>query len=222
VKNTDPPNPLQVNAIGYPGTLGANFIDSIVTDRVTSPPEAISAYTERMVLMPNAYLVNGLKASFPDVVPMYAIPPCIPVPKFKIITSTHLNPTPSAKHQNPNNVPLVTCLSCTCTPLTFERRLFHNYWRPSHESVYHLTRSERGEGEGALEEALEASQDIANLGEEVEPEAGLFHGKVALACFNTLIKITPRVSTSISINFSNVCVCVFLTCVFIWHAYDCV
>lgn len=65
----------QVNAIGYPGSLGASFVDVIVTDRVTSPPEAITAYTERMVFMPNAYLVNGLKASFPDVVPMCALRP---------------------------------------------------------------------------------------------------------------------------------------------------
>jgi hypothetical protein len=118
------------------------------------------------------------------------------------MTNTHLkNQAPSTKHQNPNSVPPVPALPIIRAHLDFRVNYFvitgvHLMGL----CMYHLTRSERGEGEEALEEALEASQDVANLGEEVEPEAGLFHGKVALACFNTLIKITPRVSISILIN----------------------
>lgn len=63
--------------------------------------------------------------------------------------------------------------------------------------AHNFGRSERGGHNGALEGALEGSQEIATVREEIETEAGLFHGKVALACFNTLIKITPRVGDSI-------------------------
>ena len=41
------PCPVQVNWLGYPGTLGAPFIDYLIADRFTVPPCNESAYSER-------------------------------------------------------------------------------------------------------------------------------------------------------------------------------
>ncbi|MBV9124889.1 MAG: tetratricopeptide repeat protein [Planctomycetes bacterium] len=52
------PAPIQVNYLGYPGTMGAGFIDYLISDRVITPPEAAGLYTERLVLLPHSYQVN--------------------------------------------------------------------------------------------------------------------------------------------------------------------
>lgn len=55
------PAPVQVNYIGFPGTLGANFIDYIITDPVVTPPELEHQLTEKAVLLPGCYLVTDPK-----------------------------------------------------------------------------------------------------------------------------------------------------------------
>ena len=56
--------------------MGAAFIGNIITDRTSSPPEAAPHYTEHLIYMPNAYLVNSLRESFPDIVhPRYRLFP---------------------------------------------------------------------------------------------------------------------------------------------------
>jgi predicted O-linked N-acetylglucosamine transferase (SPINDLY family) len=49
-----------VNFLGYPSTMGGDFTDLIVTDRVSSPPALRHAYSEHMLLMPHTYQVCGL------------------------------------------------------------------------------------------------------------------------------------------------------------------
>ena len=48
------PAPLQVNCIGYPGTLGAPWYDYIFTDRFSLPEPLQRFYTERPLYMPHA------------------------------------------------------------------------------------------------------------------------------------------------------------------------
>jgi predicted O-linked N-acetylglucosamine transferase (SPINDLY family) len=55
------PAPVQVNYLGYPGTMGAGFIDYIVADRFLIPTEAEQFYAERVVRMPHSYQVNDGK-----------------------------------------------------------------------------------------------------------------------------------------------------------------
>jgi predicted O-linked N-acetylglucosamine transferase (SPINDLY family) len=55
------PAPLQVNYLGYPGTMGAGFIDYIVADRFLIPTEAERYYAERVVRLPDSYQVNDSK-----------------------------------------------------------------------------------------------------------------------------------------------------------------
>jgi predicted O-linked N-acetylglucosamine transferase (SPINDLY family) len=52
------PAPLQVNYLGYPGTLGAPYIDYIVADQEVIPPADQQHYAERVVYLPDCYQVN--------------------------------------------------------------------------------------------------------------------------------------------------------------------
>jgi protein O-GlcNAc transferase len=53
--------PIQVNYIGFPGTLAAKFYDYILADATVLPFERQPFYTERIVHLPNSYLVNDTK-----------------------------------------------------------------------------------------------------------------------------------------------------------------
>jgi predicted O-linked N-acetylglucosamine transferase (SPINDLY family) len=52
------PAPVQATYLGFPGTLGAGFIDYALADRVVIPPEEQRFYTERVVWLPHCYQVN--------------------------------------------------------------------------------------------------------------------------------------------------------------------
>jgi len=41
--------------MGYPGSMGASFIDYFVGDDITIPAEARSLYSEAILYMPNSY-----------------------------------------------------------------------------------------------------------------------------------------------------------------------
>jgi protein O-GlcNAc transferase len=53
--------PIQVNYLGYPGTMGASYIDYIIADRTVIPEKHRSCYSEKVVFMPDSYLVNDSK-----------------------------------------------------------------------------------------------------------------------------------------------------------------
>lgn len=52
------PAPIQVNFLGYPSTMGADFIDYIIADPHVIPPGHIPFYDEAVVHLPNAYQPN--------------------------------------------------------------------------------------------------------------------------------------------------------------------
>ena len=52
------PAPLQVNWLGFPGTLGAGYMDLIVADAQTIPPGEEAAYAERVLRLPHSYQPN--------------------------------------------------------------------------------------------------------------------------------------------------------------------
>lgn len=52
------PAPVQVSYLGYPGTMGASFIDHLVGDRIVTPPEDAVHYSEQLALIPGSYQVN--------------------------------------------------------------------------------------------------------------------------------------------------------------------
>ena len=50
--------PLQVNFLGYPGTLGASYMDYIVADRVLVPEASQRHFAEKIAYLPDSYQVN--------------------------------------------------------------------------------------------------------------------------------------------------------------------
>ena len=52
------PAPIQVNYLGYPGTMGADFVDYLIADRFTIPPEHQMHYTEKVIWLPDCYMPN--------------------------------------------------------------------------------------------------------------------------------------------------------------------
>lgn len=63
------PAPVQVNYLGYPGTMGVDWIDYLIADRCVVPPEAASFYSEKLVYLPNSYQANDNKRSAVGIAP---------------------------------------------------------------------------------------------------------------------------------------------------------
>jgi protein O-GlcNAc transferase len=49
------PAPIQVNWLGYPGTMAADFMDYIIVDSTVVPPDEASYYQEALAYLPHAY-----------------------------------------------------------------------------------------------------------------------------------------------------------------------
>ncbi|HLH89043.1 MAG TPA: tetratricopeptide repeat protein [Xanthobacteraceae bacterium] len=52
------PAPVQVSYLGFPGTMGAAFIDYIMVDDIVAPPAAQPFFAEKLVHLPGSYQVN--------------------------------------------------------------------------------------------------------------------------------------------------------------------
>jgi predicted O-linked N-acetylglucosamine transferase (SPINDLY family) len=52
------PAPVQVNFLGYPGTLGADFIDYIIADAFVAPTHTQAHFAEKIVHLPDSYQPN--------------------------------------------------------------------------------------------------------------------------------------------------------------------
>jgi protein O-GlcNAc transferase len=48
--------PIQINFLGYPATLGVDFIDYIIADKTVIPDEFKTYYTEKVINLPDTYL----------------------------------------------------------------------------------------------------------------------------------------------------------------------
>lgn len=66
------PAPVQVNFLGYPGTMGAGFIDYIVGDRVVTPLARAGDYDEKIVQLPGAYQPNDSRRAIAETRPSRA------------------------------------------------------------------------------------------------------------------------------------------------------
>ena len=61
--------PVQVNFLGYAGTMGASCFDYIVADRVVIPSEWQECYTEKVAYLPNSYLMYDTTSKTPAIPP---------------------------------------------------------------------------------------------------------------------------------------------------------
>ncbi|MDA8600447.1 tetratricopeptide repeat protein [Burkholderiaceae bacterium] len=53
--------PIQINYLGYPGTLAASYFDYIFADKTLIPLENQQYYSEKIIYLPNSYQVNDSK-----------------------------------------------------------------------------------------------------------------------------------------------------------------
>jgi predicted O-linked N-acetylglucosamine transferase (SPINDLY family) len=58
--------PIQVNYLGYPGTMGASYIDYLIADQTLIPLESRQQYSERIVYLPHSYQVNDRQRQIAD------------------------------------------------------------------------------------------------------------------------------------------------------------
>jgi len=57
---------VQVSYLGYPGTMGASYIDYAIVDRTVVPASQQGDYTEKLVYMPSCYQVNDARRPRPE------------------------------------------------------------------------------------------------------------------------------------------------------------
>lgn len=69
---THRPAPVQVNYLGYPGTLGMDCMDYILADRHVIPPGHQGFYDEKVVYLPDSYLPTDASIQIPDATPTRA------------------------------------------------------------------------------------------------------------------------------------------------------
>jgi protein O-GlcNAc transferase len=63
------PAPIQVNYLGYPGTMAATFIDYVIADPIVLPFDQQPFYTEKIVHLPECYQVNDAKRTIAEHTP---------------------------------------------------------------------------------------------------------------------------------------------------------
>jgi predicted O-linked N-acetylglucosamine transferase (SPINDLY family) len=60
--------PIQVNYLGYPGTMGADYMDYLIADSIVVPQAHQHHYTEKIVRLPDSYLPNDSTRAIADTV----------------------------------------------------------------------------------------------------------------------------------------------------------
>jgi len=58
--------PIQVNYLGYPGTMGMPYMDYLIADKIVIPPESRAHYTEKIAYLPHSYQVNDAQRKIAD------------------------------------------------------------------------------------------------------------------------------------------------------------
>jgi protein O-GlcNAc transferase len=64
--------PVQVSFLGYPGTLGAGFMDYIFADEIVVPKDERKHYSEKVVYLPGCYQANDSRRPCPEDAPTRA------------------------------------------------------------------------------------------------------------------------------------------------------
>ncbi|WP_298873099.1 tetratricopeptide repeat protein [uncultured Bradyrhizobium sp.] len=55
--------PVQVNYLGYPGTMGASYMDYVMADRIIVPEAEQKHYAEKVIYLPDSYQATDAKRS---------------------------------------------------------------------------------------------------------------------------------------------------------------
>jgi predicted O-linked N-acetylglucosamine transferase (SPINDLY family) len=57
------PAGVQINYLGFPGTIGSKYIDYILCDQTVIPPQSKKFYNEKIIYLPDSYQSNDTKRS---------------------------------------------------------------------------------------------------------------------------------------------------------------
>lgn len=60
------PAPIQVNYLGYPGSMGTTHVDYIIADRIVAPHDMRQMFDEAIVHLPHSYQPNDRRRPGPD------------------------------------------------------------------------------------------------------------------------------------------------------------
>jgi predicted O-linked N-acetylglucosamine transferase (SPINDLY family) len=63
------PAPIQVNYLGYPGTLGSDYFDYMIADETVIPDDQRAFYSEQVVWLPDCYQANDRQRHVAEGVP---------------------------------------------------------------------------------------------------------------------------------------------------------
>jgi len=66
---TSRPSPVQVNYLGYSGTMGADHIDYIIADPTIIPGDQQAFYTEKIVYLPDSFMAQDSNRAIAPIVP---------------------------------------------------------------------------------------------------------------------------------------------------------
>ena len=61
--------PIQINFLGYPGTMGSNYFDYIIADENLIPETSREFYSEKPIYMPNQYQVQNDELKISEIIP---------------------------------------------------------------------------------------------------------------------------------------------------------
>lgn len=61
--------PIQVNYLGFPGTMGASYIDYVMADRIVIPEQEQKYYTEKVIYLPDSYQATDAERPIPSTAP---------------------------------------------------------------------------------------------------------------------------------------------------------
>ncbi|WP_187437502.1 tetratricopeptide repeat protein [Bradyrhizobium rifense] len=61
--------PIQVNYLGFPGTMGASYIDYVMADRIVIPEGEQQHYAEKVIYLPDTYQATDARRPLPQNVP---------------------------------------------------------------------------------------------------------------------------------------------------------
>ncbi|MEJ0061964.1 MAG: UDP-N-acetylglucosamine-peptide N-acetylglucosaminyltransferase [Alphaproteobacteria bacterium] len=60
------PASLQMHWLGFPGTLGCDFIDYFIADRIALPPSLAAHFSEKILYLPDSYQINDRRRPLPE------------------------------------------------------------------------------------------------------------------------------------------------------------
>jgi len=63
------PAPIQASYLGYPGSMGVDFIDYIIADHAVIPPDQAGCYNEKIAWLPDSYQCNDRQRAIADTAP---------------------------------------------------------------------------------------------------------------------------------------------------------